>query len=70
MSKWRRSRKITGIPIYLGIIFSWEDYDFSLCGSEEYFHKGKKEGKHIFTISCGIFYWSILLTFYSPTTID
>lgn len=68
MSKWRRGRKITCIPVGLWLNISWDDYDFELCDTEEYFPKGEKNGKHKLSISFGIFYWSLKLTFYSPKT--
>jgi len=70
ISKWRRKEKITHIPICLGLTVSWSNYNFELCDTEEYFPRGRKGGKHRLTISCGVFYWWIRLTFYSPKTLS
>jgi len=65
LNKWRRTR-ITDLPLIIGINFNWYDYDFSLCQEDSYFPKGRKEGKHIFTINIGITYFSIRITLYKP----
>ena len=62
--KNRHYNKIDFIPISAGIILNWSKYEFDICDMEEYFPKGKKKGKHIFSLTLGISYFSIKLTIY------
>lgn len=67
-SNWRVNDWKTHIPICAGMNLSWKDYEFDLCDTEYYFPKGRKIGKHKFSITFGAFYWWIHFTFYSPKT--
>lgn len=69
-SNWRVSDWKTHIPICGGINFSWKDYEFDLCETEYRIPKGRKIGRHKFSITLGAFYWWIHITLYSPKTIS
>ena len=64
LSRYNRNRKIDRIPIGAGIHFSWSDYEFNIGSDDGYYPKQRHEGKHIFTIWIGIFYWSGRVTWY------
>tara|TARA_R110002126_G_scaffold86464_1_gene208649 strand:+ start:43227 stop:43490 length:264 start_codon:yes stop_codon:yes gene_type:complete len=66
LADYRRNEKTDYIPITAGINISWSKYGFSICDSNEYFPRGKKEGKHIFSLTIGILYWAIRFTLYTP----
>lgn len=70
LEDWRRVKfkNIRSLWLPIGIYggISWSDYDFECCDSGGYFPKGRKDGKHKFSISFGIMYWSIKLIFYKP----
>lgn len=66
LSRWERGRKTQCIPLSAGISLSWYDYEFTLCDDEGYFPRGSKKGKHLFSISIGIMWWSLSWIFYEP----
>jgi hypothetical protein len=66
ISRIERRKKITYIPLSLGLHISWSDYYFKRCDSEEFFPRGEKEGNHILTIYGGIAYWGIRFILYLP----
>lgn len=65
LCKWRRDREITVLPLYVGAHISWSDHSFDMCEEGGIFPKGRKVGKHLFTIGAGISYWSASITIYS-----
>lgn len=70
LCKWNR-RKFNRLPLGGGIYFHWDDYDFSHHApdkAEGIFPYGYKEGKHLFTTTIGIMYFSISITLYKPKT--
>jgi|JI7StandDraft_1071085.scaffolds.fasta_scaffold466621_2 hypothetical protein len=66
MAEWRNFLPIKSIPIGAGFNIDWNEYGFSHCGGKEYFPHNPCAGKSKFTITFGLFYWSIKIVFYKP----
>ena len=47
-----------------GIGLLWSSYEFDLCDMDNYYPKGEKVGKHIFTLTIGLFNWAIRFIVY------
>jgi hypothetical protein len=66
LDRWNRRYYKEYLPLMGGLYFSWSKHDFEICEQKSFFPKGRKDGKHIFTISIGIFYWSVRFIVYLP----
>lgn len=66
---WLRKLTVKELPLDAGIIISWSNYTFSLCGEDWYFPKGRKEGDHKFSISFFLLYFYFHIIIYKPKQI-
>lgn len=62
----RHNKGFNCLPLSAGILITWADYTFTIHGENNILPRGAKKGKHILSITLGIFYWSIRLCFYKP----
>lgn len=66
MGSGPRKFKFDYLPLLVGITFSWVRCSF-MNPNEPYIRpKGRKEGKHIFSIEFGCMYWWGRVVFYKP----